>query len=386
MKKILVVDDEVQILKALERMFLETNYEITTAESGTDALKLMESTEFDMIISDMRMPIMDGYELLTIVKEKYPKMIRIILSGYAEEKSMFRALLHNLAKMYIFKPWNNNDFLKNVEKLFDDENELNSIELMNLIKDMGCTSETPKNCEKMISLIEDENMDALITEIEQDAEISELLIQVAKSAVYGVMPNTIKQAAHYIGLHNLKCFMHWACLVCATKQTDITPNRAEILWEHAYLTNRILLFFYEAFLHKQPPESAMFAGLMHNIGLIILSKSLAQKGIIDRNNLSVNDYITMENGEYEINHEEIGAHFLDVWDIPLPVYEVALFHHRPLEPTVIFHELVSAVHIAQAYAWKTLGADDAISIKPEVFESLGITAEEFEKRLFRYLK
>ncbi|MHB8131806.1 MAG: response regulator, partial [Mobilitalea sp.] len=108
MKKILLVDDEIQILKALSRMFLETDYEIFKAENGMDALNLLESTEIDMIICDMRMPLLDGYNLLTIVKEKYPKIIRVILSGYAEEKPMFKALLHNLAKLYVFKPWNNN--------------------------------------------------------------------------------------------------------------------------------------------------------------------------------------------------------------------------------------------------------------------------------------
>ena len=386
MKRILVVDDEVQILNALSRMFLETEYEVITAENGMDALKLIETTEIDMVISDMRMPVLDGYQLLSIVKKKYPKMIRIILSGYAEEKSIFRALLHNVAKLYLFKPWNNADFLQSVNKLFTDDNELNSPDFMNTLKEMGCSSTIPKDCEKMISLLEDEDIEVLISELEQNPDISELLIQVAKSAVYGAMPNTVKQAAIYIGLHNLKCFMHWACVVRTTRQANHIENNPELLWNHAYLTNRILLFFYEAFLHKQPPESAMFAGLMHNTGLIILSRSLQKNGIINQANLTANDYIKLENGNYEINHQEIGAYFLDQWDIPFPLYEVALYHHRPLDSSIIFHELVSAVHIAQAYAWKTLGGTEQAPVQPEVFEGLGFTLEEFEKRLYRYLK
>ncbi|HWT76363.1 MAG TPA: HDOD domain-containing protein [Mobilitalea sp.] len=386
MKRILVVDDEVQILKALSRMFLETDYEIFTAENGMDALKLIESTEIDMVISDMRMPILDGYQLLSIVKEKYPKIIRIILSGYAEEKPMFKALLHNVAKLYVFKPWNNNEFLQNIQKLFAHDTVLNSQDLLDMIDDMGCTSTIPTNCEKMISLIEAEDIDVLISVIEQDPDISELLIQVAKSAIYGVMPNTVKQAAIYIGLHNLKCFMHWACIASATKQTDDIEKHPELLWKHAYLTNRILLFFYEAFLHKQPPDSAMFAGLMHNVGLIILSRSLQKNGSLKQPNLTANDYITLENGEYQLNHQEIGAHFLNLWDIPFPMYEVALYHHRPLDQYIVNHELVSAVHIAQAYAWKALQGTNHAPVLPEVFESLGITSEDFEKKLSRYLK
>lgn len=386
MKKILVVDDEVQILKALSRMFLETEYEIFTAENGMEALQLMETSDIDMVISDMRMPIMDGYKLLSLVKEKYPKIIRIILSGYADEKLMFRALLHNLAKLYIFKPWNNNDFLKNIDRLFTDDIVLNSADLVKIVSDLECSSCMPVNCEKMISLIENEDIDSLITEMENDPDISALLMQVCKSAVYGAMPGTVKQAAIYIGLHNLKSFMNWACAVSEIKQTDDINSEPELLWKHAYLTNRIFLFLYETFFHKQPPEAAMFAGLMHNLGLIILTKSLRKKGLLSKAELTADDYIKLELGEQEINHQEIGAHFLDLWDLAFPIYEVSLYHHRPFDPCIVNHELVSCVHIAQNYAWKYLNASALEPISPDVFAGIGISADDFEKRLARYLK
>ena len=385
MKKILLVDDEVQILKALSRMFLETDYEIFTAENGKEALKLMEEIEMDMVISDMRMPALDGYQLLSIVKEKFPKIIRIILSGYAEEKPMFRALLHNVAKLYVFKPWNNNELMKNIDKLFTDDVVLNSEDLFKLIEDMGCNSSVPANCEKMISLIEEENMDALVEAMENDPDISSLLILVGKSAVYGVMPNTVRQAANYIGLHNLKTFVHWACVLSSVKNTENIEEEPELLWKHAYLTNRIFLFLYETFLHKQPPEAAMFAGLMHNIGLIIILKCLKQKGLVKQEPFTADDY-TIELGDYMEKHQEIGAHFLDLWDLPFPMYEVALYHHRPLDYCIVNNELVSIVHIAQYYAWKTLGATNIPAIAPEVFKSINVTVEDFEKRLARYLK
>lgn len=386
MKRILLVDDEIQILQTLSRMLLEAGYEVYTAENSMDALTLLESTKIDMIISDLRMPVMDGYKLLNIVKEKYPHIIRIIISGYAEEQSMFKALLHNVAKLYVFKPWNDSDFLLNINKLFEEDSIIHSQDLLAMIEDMGCSSQLPSNCEKMITLVENEDLDALIEAIEHDPDISELLMQVAKSSIYGVMPDNIKQASKYIGLHNLKCFLRWACVASHTKQTDSIERHPELLWKHSYLTNRILLFFYEAFLHKQPPASTMFAGLLHNIGLIILSKSLQKNGSLKQPNLSANDYITLENGEYELSHQEIGAHFLDIWDLPFPIYEVALYHHRPSDTGIVNKELVSAVHIAQAYAWKVLAGNDEARVKKEAFENLNVTTEEFERRLSRYLK
>lgn len=385
MKKILIVDDEVQILKALSRIFVETDYEIYTADNSKEALQLLENTKIDMVISDMRMPDLDGYKLLSFIKEKYPKIIRIILSGYADEKPMFRALLHNVAKLYVFKPWNNNDFLTNINRLFADESELSSSGLIERLKDIPCASIMTVNCKKMISYIEEENIEALINEIEQDPEISELLLQVAKSAVYGAMPTKVKQAALYIGLHNLKCFMHFACVANALKLNAPSSTEPDILCQHAYLTNRIFLFLFEAFLHKQPTESAMFAGLMHNIGLIILANISNQKEGSDKTPLTVIDYANLEHGEDEIMHQELGAHFLDQWDLPFPIYEVALYHHRPLDINIINQELVSSVHIAHSYAWKTLGAETE-PVSPKVFESIGVSVTDFEKRLARYLK
>jgi response regulator RpfG family c-di-GMP phosphodiesterase len=381
MKRILIVDDEVQILNALSRTFQETDYEIYTAEGSREAMKLLDAHDIHMVISDMRMPELDGYKLLSMIKEKSPNVIRIILSGYADERPMFQALLHNVAKLYVFKPWNNDDFLKNIDRLFADENELNSFELQDKLKEINCNCVMSEHCEKMLSLIEEENMDALIDEIDQNPEVSKLLLQVAKQGVYGAMPDKVKQVALYIGLHNLKSFMRFACAVSCFQSAD-TSEEPDLLIKHAYLTNRIFLFLFEVFLHRQPTESAMFAGLMHNIGLIIISP---QEEVTAKHKPELSDYITMEYDQDQLLHQEVGAYYLDQWDLPFPVYETALYHHRPQDTNIINRELVSCVHIAQAYAWKTLGSEN-ITVAPEVFEGIDISVSDFEKRLARYLK
>jgi HD-like signal output (HDOD) protein len=200
------------------------------------------------------------------------------------------------------------------------------------------------------------------------------------------MPNTVKQAAIYIGLHNLKCFMRYACVVNGSKEIRPDFKEPELLYRHSYLTNRIFLFLFEAFLHKQPPEATMFAGLMHNIGLIILFLSQQQKGENNKPELTIDDYQNMDLCGQEELHQEIGSYYLDQWDLPFPMYEVALYHHRPLNPNIINKELVTSVHIAQAYAWRKLGVAQPAAVAPEVFETIGISSEDFEKRLGRYLK
>lgn len=64
---------------------------------------------------------MDGYQLLRMVKDQYPRVLRVVLSGYSDEKLVIKALQQNIAKFYIFKPWNNEKLLKLVEQIFDTE-------------------------------------------------------------------------------------------------------------------------------------------------------------------------------------------------------------------------------------------------------------------------
>ena len=84
LKKILFVDDESQILKAITRLFMDTEHEVITAESGDEALKILENERVDVIVTDMKMPKMTCYELLKQVKKRFPYIVRIILSGFSD--------------------------------------------------------------------------------------------------------------------------------------------------------------------------------------------------------------------------------------------------------------------------------------------------------------
>ncbi|MDF2539537.1 MAG: putative signal transduction protein [Herbinix sp.] len=388
MKRILVVDDEVQILKAMSRLFMEKDYEILTAESGSQALTLLADHDIDLIISDMRMPLMSGNDLLYIVKEKYPHIIRVILSGYADEKSMFQALLHNVAKLYIFKPWNNNELVQNLERLFATDALINSPDLTALLNDIQYRVEIPQNCQKLIDLIDQEDLDALIGAIEKDAEISALLMHVAKCSIYGAMPNSVKLVANYLGLQNLKSFVYWASLTVTDPKSGLEDNDLAILWKQSCDTNRILLFLYEAFLHKQPPDAALFAGLLKNIGYIILLRSNIHqyREYLKQNDEKSHNLITLENEKFKFTHQEVGAYFLNLWDLPYPAVEVALYHHRPLDPNIVNTELLACVHIAQHYSWKILNGGEGTELLPEVFNRIGISLRDFEVKLFKYLK
>ena len=104
MKRILFVDDEVSILDGLKRMLrpMRTEWEMSFAPGGEAALEMLASSACDVIVTDMRMPGMDGAALLEIVREKYPSVLRIILSGYTELQASIRAV--PVAHQFLLKP------------------------------------------------------------------------------------------------------------------------------------------------------------------------------------------------------------------------------------------------------------------------------------------
>lgn len=115
-ENVLFVDDEPQILRALRRLFKKANFDCYFAEGGPEALKLMEETPIDLIVSDMRMPEMDGAEFLSIAREKYPATKSILLTGHSDITSTIEALNKGGIYRYISKPWEDEDLKRTIEE------------------------------------------------------------------------------------------------------------------------------------------------------------------------------------------------------------------------------------------------------------------------------
>ncbi|SFF83289.1 Response regulator c-di-GMP phosphodiesterase, RpfG family, contains REC and HD-GYP domains [Duganella sp. CF458] len=111
MMTILCVDDEPNILSSLRRLFRGKGYEVLTAISGAQGLDLLEQQPVDLVISDMRMPEMDGARFLAQVRERWPNTVRLLLTGYSDVQSIQDAINCGEIYRYITKPWDDNDIL-----------------------------------------------------------------------------------------------------------------------------------------------------------------------------------------------------------------------------------------------------------------------------------
>lgn len=383
-KKIMFVDDETQVLKALVRTFMDTDYYVCCAESGKQALELMEKDNFDLIVSDMRMPNMDGYQLLCEMKARYPKTLRIILSGYSDERVVLKALQRNIAKFYIFKPWENDNLVKLVDQIFETEKILTDNNLLALINNIDELPTVNTNYQNIISSIDNDGDVIEISRlIEQDPSITSKLLHIANSAYYGVKTGSIKQAITYLGLANVRNLILSTSIIDSFSKLKAPEKILQDLWKHAYITNKLLFKVYENFLDKKLPETCMSAGLLHNVGVIFLIQIFKDKHIICIKDVikSKKSLIKLEYETFGISHHEAGGYLMMWWDLPFPIVETALYHHDPFNDNIVNKELMYAVHIAERYSWRLMGIDFEPCVNEEAFKLLGMEKGIFEEKL-----
>ena len=114
--EILFVDDDVNLLRGLRRVLHKQreDWDITFLDSPVEALKLLDAQRFDVVVSDMRMPELDGASLLSEVERRHPGTIRVVLSGYTEEKSVLRTI--GPTHQYLAKPCNTDDIVSLLDR------------------------------------------------------------------------------------------------------------------------------------------------------------------------------------------------------------------------------------------------------------------------------
>jgi len=104
-RTVLFVDDEEKLLRSLERGLMDEPYDTLFANSGEEALEVLKNNDVHILVTDMRMPGMNGLELLRIVKEEYPHIVRMVLSGYTQVSTLLTAINQGEVYKFITKPW-----------------------------------------------------------------------------------------------------------------------------------------------------------------------------------------------------------------------------------------------------------------------------------------
>ncbi len=388
--KILFVDDERSILKALERLFFDCDCEVYFAESGAEGLKLMEKTPIDIVVSDMKMPVMDGHQFLRQVKALYPGTTRIILSGYASEHELFASIIDGSNSLYLLKPWKDEELKDTLGHILEAREMYRSLSILEFANKMENLSMIPGIYNSVCRLIEqDADASAIAKVIEQDPTVTAAVLRVVNSAFYNSKTASILQAITFLGLSVVKSIV-LTCSLLQSVNIQVAPFNLNRLARHATRTNMLVGAIYRKIFACALPDTISTAGLLHNIGFIMFLHYFPDKyKLVIQEFLSLGGNSTLsklEKEKFGVTHAELGGYLLDWWALPYAVVECALFHNTPLHAAIINPQPVMAVHLASYYAWQTILPRMPRSLEAGVFCRIGVTQQQFEKMLEEELR
>ena len=352
-KHILFVDDEPSVLHGLRRMLRPMRHEWNTAfaSSGKEALNMLSERPFDVIVSDMRMPDMDGAALLTEVTRQYPQVVRIVLSGHSAKDTILRSV--GLAHQYLSKPCDAETLKCTVSRVVALRSLLGNDSLKNLISKMKSLPSLPG---LYVAVIEElQRPEASINKvgeiISQDLGMTAKVLQLVNSAFFGLARHvsSAAQAASLLGLNALQALVLTVNVFTEFHSAKAAGFCIETLWHHSMVTGATAK---KIALAENDPEQAvadtLMAGLLHDAGKLMLAQevpALYQDAMALAQRQSIPDW-QAERRILGATHAEVGGYLLGLWGLPDPIVEAVAFHHNPSRPSANTFTPLTAAHVA----------------------------------------
>ncbi len=350
MTRVLFVDDEPGVFEGLQRMLRSQRdrWEMVFANGGAAALALLETARFDVVVSDLHMPGMDGATLLKQVREHFPDVVRIVLTGDLELKTAFRTL--DVAHQLLVKPGDPEGLRVAVARACSLKNTLNSSLLRRTVTAMGDLPTLPRTYSALAQAINDPevSLDRMAKIVESDVAISAKVLRLVNSAFFGLMNEiaTVRTAVCYLGIEVLK---H---LVLSVEVFRVFPVRKPIagfsmekLQEHAQLTARIVKGLP---VPRYLVDAAIVAALLHDVGKLVLAAKLPEQlgHALKIASHEGQPLYAVEDNLLGFNHAAVGAHLLALWGLPSPIVEAVAYHHAPSRIPQQRFDTVAAVYLA----------------------------------------
>ena len=351
MINILFVDDEPNILSGLQRMLrtMRHEWEMSFANNGAEALNLIGEKNIDVVVSDMRMPGMDGSQLLQKISLQYPQVVRIILSGYSEKEMIMKSV--GVAHQYISKPCDSEVLKETVNRACALRNLLTDEKLRRLVSQLRSVPSLPTLYHELMQELSlpDPRMRKIGEIVQQDIGMTVKILQIINSAFFGLRRNITDadEALRFLGLDTIKA-LTLSIGVFSQFESSKLPNSFLVrLWEHSLAVGTIAKIIAKS-ENSDMTDYAFTAGLLHEIGKIVLAVNLPEK-FAEAQKLVEEEKLERSEAErqvFETTHSEVGAYLLGLWGLPAQVVEAVAFHRNPREFQNDSFTPLAAVHIA----------------------------------------
>ncbi len=331
MKRILIVDDEQPILESLRIRLhrMQRKWEISFADSGERALEQLDQHRFDVLVTDMRMPGVDGPALLQACQERWPDVIRLVLSGYTDTALLNRAL--EFTHQYLEKPCEPTHLENVIERCLALHELLKRPALRVLAGRVRRLPALPQTFARLQPLLRSERTSARdISEvISADAAVTALVLQMVNSAFFrhARRITNVEQAVTYLGFSTTRNLV-LAAEVFGQTCTGDSMHRLHRLQDHAL---RVAAGARALAAGTAFADDAMLAGLLHDIGYWVIFQECPD-----------------EAEAIGPSHGELGAYLLGLWGLPYPIVEAVAHHHAPQRIRQTRFDVLAAVAVAHA--------------------------------------
>jgi HD-like signal output (HDOD) protein len=302
------------------------------APGGEEALALMAVDRFDVVVSDMRMPGMDGAELLTAVRINSPGTARIILSGFAEEEAVFRST--RVAHQFLSKPCDVDLLKKTISEIRAAQQAVPSERIRDLVGGIDQLPVLGDVYQRLVAAMESEGAtnEDLAAIISEDIALTAELVRLVNSAFFGLprRVESVSQAVGFLGIDVVRAVVVGYSVYTSNHSTmidvDTVRRRSQ---QVAALARRSHSTLYG----RSSAESAdvFLAGMLHEVGVLVLSMVHGVDPIDLKGVLGSND-VTTERLTVGADRFAVGGYLLGLWGFSPDVVEAVASLSRPLEP------------------------------------------------------
>lgn len=356
-KRVLFVDDETMVLQGLERMLrpMRADWEMVFVDNGAKALDLMAQAPFDVVISDMRMPGMSGAELLGEVLKRFPKTVRLILSGHADRDLVLRCV--GSTHQCLSKPCQPEELKAAMTRAGNLEQSLRDQSLRQLISRMDRLPSMPSLYVEIAEKLQ--NPDSGVEEIGEivakDLAMTAKILKLVNSAFFGLgrQISSPAEAVAYLGMETIKALVLSIHAFSQFETLKLGAFSIDSLWAHSQHTAGLakeISRIEEA--DRKLIDEAFVSGLLHDSGKLVLACNFPAEyeEVLQNGRTGSLAQLAAEERTFGANHAEVGGYLLGLWGLPVPVVEAIALHHQPeLSPHLLFSPL-TAVHVANALA------------------------------------
>jgi HD-like signal output (HDOD) protein len=353
-KRLLFVDDEALVLNGLRRALhgMRQEWDMHFVESGAAALQALDQAAYDAIITDMRMPVMDGAQLLEQVKERHPDVIRIVLSGQSSREAVFRSIAG--AHQFLLKPCDPQELVARLGQAFAMRDLLSNPTIKTVISRMPSIPSLPTLYHELTAVLRSESPSLAQIEriISKDVGMAAKILQLANSAFIGARGrvSSLLQAVSLIGTESVRTLVLSVHVFAQCDGNSEAAAYLPALWDHSVAVGSLAQRIASSQrCTKALIEESFTAGLLHDIGKVVFLAEMPGKyrEIIGADPSSIP---AMESERLGCTHAQVGAYLMSIWGLPVPLVHTVAFHHCPSETAETQFSSLTAVHAADAVA------------------------------------